>query len=267
MMILKAGYGLDPSGCIISDVSINKIDSKYQHCIEEAVERLKSVFQEQLHSVYVYGSVARGEAVEVQSDLDLIAMFYGKQDSMKLAELKQLSGDLSEPYRYLVRDVGIAAAFYDYTMDPSNYYENAFLRELCVCVYGEDIGRHFGPYKLTSEIAISFNGDIGQSLARTLTRIETASVEELQSITQGFARKLIRTYYSMVMARSQIWTTRLLEQCEVFLQHFPDKEPIIRTLLSWIDEPPASREAVVELFKNEGEWARVNFEREASKVN
>lgn len=229
MMILKAGYGLDPSGCIISDVSINKIDSKYQHCIEEAVERLKSVFQE--------------------------------------AELKQLSGDLSEPYRYLVRDVGIAAAFYDYTMDPSNYYENAFLRELCVCVYGEDIGRHFGPYKLTSEIAISFNGDIGQSLARTLTRIETASVEELQSITQGFARKLIRTYYSMVMARSQIWTTRLLEQCEVFLQHFPDKEPIIRTLLSWIDEPPASREAVVELFKNEGEWARVNFEREASKVN
>lgn len=60
--------------------------------------------------------------------------------------MKKLSGDLSEQYRYLVRVVGIAATFYDYTIDPSNYYENAFLKVLCVCVYG----KHFGPYKILS---------------------------------------------------------------------------------------------------------------------
>ena len=52
--------------------------------------------------------------------------------------------------------------------------------------------------------------------------------------------------------RSQIWTTRLHEQSEVFLHHFPEKESIIRTLLNWIDEPPTDHKAVYELFKIEG---------------
>jgi predicted nucleotidyltransferase len=261
---LHAGYGLDPNRFIVSDVSRDKIDDVYMTCIQESVECLKRLFHQQLHSVYVYGSVARGEAIVKKSDLDLIAMFETKLSSVQLSELKQLAGELSQNYRSLVRDVGIAVADYDYTVDPTNYYENAFLKELCVCVYGEDMGERFGPYKLTSEIAIRFNGDIYEALNRTLKRLETASSEEdFKTITQAFARKLIRTYYSMVMVRSQIWTTRLYEQSEVFIHYFPEKESIIRTLLDWIDEPSTNQKAVYELFKSEGDWASANFSNEA----
>lgn len=260
---LNAGYGLDSNGFIVSDVSKDKIDDVYVSSIRESVESLKNLFHQQLHSIYVYGSVARGEAIAKKSDLDLIAMFDTKLSSVKLPELKKLSGELSQKYRSLVRDVGIAVAYYDYTIAPSNYYENAFLKEFCVCVYGEDLGERFGPYKLTSEIAIRFNGDIEEALNRTLKRLETASKEDFKTYTQGFARKLIRTYYSMVMLRSQIWTTRLHEQSEVFIYHFQEKESVIRTLLNWIDEPPTDREAVYVLFKSEGEWASANFSNEA----
>ena len=264
MMLLKAGHGLDPNGFIVSDVSIDKIDKIYVPCIQESVESLRNLFHQQLHSVYVYGSVARGEAVVFKSDLDIIAMFDGQLSSVKLAELKKIGGELSYKYRSLVRDVGVAIANYDYTVDPSNYYENAFLKELCVCVYGEDLGERFGPYKLTSEIAIRFNGDICDVLGRTLNRLETASNEDFKKISQNFARKLIRTYYSMVMVRSQIWSTRLHEQSEIFIHHFPDKESIVLTLQNWIDEPPTEREDVYELFKSEGEWASANFAHEAN---
>ena len=267
MAILRAGYGLDPNGFIISDVSIDNIDNVYVPCIRESVESLRNSFQHQLHSVYLYGSVARGEAVILKSDLDLMAMFDGKLSSFKLADLKEIAGELSRKYRSLVREVNIAIAYYDYTVSPLNYYENAFLKELCVCIYGEDLGVRFGPYKLTPEIAIRFNGDICVALTRTLNKLETASDEDFIIFSQGFARKLIRTYYSMVMARSQIWSTRLHEQSEVFIHHFPDKESIIRTLINWIDEPPTDRKTVYELFKSEGEWASVNFTREANISN
>lgn len=260
---LKAGYGLDTDGFIMSDVSKDKINEAYVPCILESVEILKNIFHQQLHSVYVYGSIARGEAIPKKSDLDLIAMFDTKLSSVKLAELKNLSGELSHKYHSLFRDVGIAVAYYDYTFDPSNYYENAFLKELCVCVYGEDLGERFGPYKLTSEIAIRFNGDIYEVLNRTLKRLETAPIEDFKTLTQGFARKLIRTYYSMVMVRSQIWTTRLHEQSEVFIYHFPEKEYIMSTLLNWIEDPPSDYKAVYELFKSEGEWASSNFIKQA----
>ncbi|MDY7224619.1 nucleotidyltransferase domain-containing protein [Halalkalibacterium halodurans] len=265
MVILRAGYGLDSNGFIVSDVSKDKIAKVYVPCICESVERLRDLFHQQLHSVYVYGSVARGEAIALKSDLDLIAMFDGQLSSVQMAELKKLAGELSQAYCSLVREVGIAVTSYDYTVDPSNYYESAFLKELCVCVYGEDVGERFGPYKLTSEIAIRFNGDICESLTRALTRLEAASNEEFKPCTQSFARKLIRTFYSMVMVRSQIWTTRLHEQSEVFIHHFPDKESMVRTLLKWIDEPPTDREIVYELFKSEGEWACANFTYEANR--
>lgn len=261
---LIAGYGLDKLGYIISDVSKDKINEVYLPCIQDSIESLKIAFEQELHSIYVYGSVARGDAIVKQSDLDLIALFNHKPKSDQLDELKKLAGELSEKYRSLVRDVGIAVAYYDYTVDPTNYYENAFLKELCVCVYGEDLGERFGPYKLTSEIAIRFNGDIDEVLNRALNRLETASHEkDFKTYTQNFARKLIRTYYSMVMARSQIWTTRLHEQAEVFLIYFTEKESIVRTLLDWVDKPPKDFNVVYELFKREGEWASANFINEA----
>ncbi|NRF95553.1 hypothetical protein HQN89_32455 [Paenibacillus frigoriresistens] len=152
---------------------------------------------------------------------------------------------------------------FDYVVDSQNYYEQAFLKELCVCVYGEDLRERFGPYKLTSEIAISFNGDICKALSRTISRLEAASDKDFKTIAEQFARKLIRTYYSMVMVRSQIWSTRLHEQSDVFIQHFPHKEPVIRTLQQWLKELPTDRELILDLFQGEGKWIIANFDREA----
>ncbi|RNA66913.1 nucleotidyltransferase domain-containing protein [Alteribacter keqinensis] len=261
MSHLRAGYGLDRNGFIVSDVSKNKIDHVYWPCIKESVAELVQL--NQLHSVYVYGSVARGEATVQKSDLDLIALFKGgKLSPGNQTDLTKLSKDLSQKYHSLVRDVGIASAFYDYAMDPANYYEQAFLKEISVCVHGEDLGDRFGPYRLSPEIAISFNGDIGDVLTRTLKKLVAASEEEFKRLSQNVARKLIRTYYSMVMTRSRIWTTRLHEQADIVITHFPDKKPVVRTLHKWLEEPPTDRDATLKLIKKEGKWASDNFMRE-----
>ena len=263
MTHLRAGYGLDVDGYIISDVALDKIEQAYLPCIQDSAEKLATLFPQQLHSVYIYGSVARGEAVAIKSDLDLLVLFNDVLNTKESAELKTLTNVLSQDYQSLVREVGIAVAYYDYVVDPENDDEQAFIKELCLCIHGEDIRNRFGPYKLTPEIAIRFNGDIGDVLARTIIRLESASTAEHSIRVQGFARKLIRTYYSMVMARSHIWTTRLNEQAEVVLHYYPHKKSVIDTLFTWIEEPPTNRERVLALFQHEGEWASLNFEQEA----
>ncbi|SPU22391.1 nucleotidyltransferase domain-containing protein [Niallia circulans] len=260
---LQAGYGLDNNGYISSDVSIHKIPEVYEQCIQHSVEQLSRLFPNQLHSVYVYGSIARGDAIAIKSDLDLLAVFNSTLNASEKMKVKKLSTTLSETYRYLVRDIGIAVADLDHVMNPINYYEQAFLKELCVCIYGTDLRDCFGPYKLTAEIAISFNGDIGDVFDRTIDRLQSAPTEEFKKLSQNFARKLIRTYYSMVMARSQVWTTKLDEQSHVFIQYFQDKKHTVRMLQNWIEEAPTSREHVLKLFISEGTWLAAHFEREA----
>lgn len=264
---LKTGDGLDDEGFIVSDVNLKLIDDVYMPFIRESVEKLKNSFSRNLHSVYVYGSVARGDAIQCKSDLDLLTVYQEQLSSDQSSHLKLLAEQLSYKANLLFREVGIAVGYYDYIMDPANYYEQAFLKELCVCLYGEDLRPRFGPYKLTPEIAISFNGDICDVLQRTMRRISIASDEEFKSIIQGFARKLIRTYYSMVMARSQIWSTRLNEQSEVFIHHFPMKEANVRTILNWAGGASIDRNICIKLFREEGQWLCENFFNEANKTN
>lgn len=267
MVSLQPGYGLDRDGYIISDVNLDKVHSVYLPCINDSIKELKMMFPGRLHSVYVYGSVARGEAIIGKSDLDLIAMFMGTLNSEESTKLKNLSDSLSQKYCSLVRDVGIVVADYNYTIDPKNYYEGAFIKELCICVHGEDPTRGFGPYKLTPEIAISFNGDIGEFVNRTIRKINMVSNQGFGKVSQGFARKFIRTCYSMVMVRSQIWTTRLHQQAKIFIHHFPEKEPAILNFQKWLEESPTERSLILKLIESEGIWATKNFEREVRKIS
>jgi tRNA nucleotidyltransferase (CCA-adding enzyme) len=78
MKSLREGSGLDRNGFIVSDVSLDKIKYDYMQCIKESVDRLQKLFSRKLHSVYVYGSVARGDALPRKSDLDLLSLFDGK---------------------------------------------------------------------------------------------------------------------------------------------------------------------------------------------
>jgi hypothetical protein len=150
-------------------------------------------------------------------------------------------------------------------MDPNNYHEQAFLRELSVCVDGEDLRERFGPYKLTEDIAISFNGDIAEVSERYLKKLKGATDAEFHTTTQGFARKLIRTFYSMVMARSQMWSTKLEEQAEIFLQYFPEKKDVIQTLQEWINKAPQDKFRARAILEMESKWAVDHFTKEAKK--
>ncbi len=266
MNFLRKGYGLDENGFIVRDVGLEKITPVYQNCIQETVETLHIQLPNLLHSVYVYGSVARCDAEVGKSDLDILAIFKRVLHNNEHQRLKRLGEGLSQKYYPLVRDVGLAKTTLDYCMDPNNYHEQAFLRELCVCVDGEDLRGRFGPYKLTEDIAISFNGDIAEVSERYLKKLQSTFGEEFHTNIQSLSRKLIRAHYSMVMARSQIWSTKLSEQAAIFLQHFPEKKEVVTTLQKWLEKPPADRTKAIAIMEKESKWTKNHFTKEVQKT-
>jgi predicted nucleotidyltransferase len=265
MNFMRKGYGLDESGFIVRDVGLEKITTDFQKCVQETIETLHLQLPNLLHSVYVYGSVARGDAKKGKSDLDILAIFNRDLHNNEQQRVKQLGESLSQKYHALVRDVGIAKTTLDYCMNANNYHEQAFLRELCVCVDGEDLRGQFGPYKLTEDIAISFNGDIAEVSERYFKKLKGATDAEFHVTTQGFARKLIRTFYSMVMARSQIWSTKLEEQADIFLQYFPEKKDVVQTFQQWINDAPQDKLKALSILEKESKWAVDHFTKEAKK--
>lgn len=261
--------GLDPNGFILSEVSQDKILPEYRSVIDASIAALKTALPDNVHSIYVYGSVARGNAVHGKSDLDLLVIFKRKLTPQEQDTLKALQESLSSQYKTLVREVGIADATctYDEMVDPANRYGwGAYLKVLCVCVDGEDLTKRFEKFKISPDIAIGFNGDTGKAIQNAIEKITNAKAdEEAAKAAAIIARKLIRTCYSMVMTRAQVWTTKLSEQAELFLRYFPEKRGLIRILQSWIDTPPTNREDILKVLQGDCRWVVDNFEVEVKK--
>jgi predicted nucleotidyltransferase len=259
--------GLDPNGFILSEVSKDNILSKYRSVIDASIVALKAALPDVVHSVYVYGSIARGNAVRGKSDLDLVVIFKRKLTQQEQGALTSLQESLSHEHKALVREVGIADATctYDEVLDPANKYGwGAYLKILCVCMDGEDLTERFGDFKISPDIAIGFNGDASKAIQNATEKITNAKTdEEAAKAAAVVARKLIRTCYMMVMTRAQVWTTKLSEQAELFLRYFPEKQGLIRTLQSWIDSSPTNREDILKVLQGDCRWVVDNFEVEA----
>ena len=131
--------GLDENGFIISEVSYENILPEYKGLIAACIAALKSALPNLIHSFYVYGSVARGDAVREKSDMDLLVISTQKLTETERSTLNTMLADLSALHGSLVREVGVADCTYDEVLDTKNTYGwGAYLQILCVCVNGED---------------------------------------------------------------------------------------------------------------------------------
>ena len=63
--------GIDIDGYIINRTSKDKISYVYQKALDEIIDILRRCIGDKLHSIYLYGSVGRGEAILSSSDIDL----------------------------------------------------------------------------------------------------------------------------------------------------------------------------------------------------
>lgn len=263
-------FGLDSNGFIISEVSQDKILPQYRRVIAKSVAVLVALLPDVVHSVYVYGSVARGNAVQKKSDLDLLIVFKRALIEPERSALIGLQENLSRQYKELLREIGIAnsTCTYDELIDPANEYGwGAYLKILCVCVYGDDLKKRFNEFKVSPEIAIGFNGDIGNALQSAIQQtIEAKTDEEASKTAARIARKLVRTCYMMVMTRAQVWTTILSEQAKLFLYYFPEKREFMRTLQDWIDNPLVNRGNIFVVLDGDCRWVVDNFDVEARKA-
>ncbi len=262
-------FGLDSSGFILSEVSQDKISPEHRSVIDVSVAALEASLPGVVHSVYAYGSVARGNAVRGKSDLDLLVVLKRQLTERERHALNALQEALSDCHKALVREVGIADATCTYgeMTDPANKHGwGAYLKILCVCVYGEDLAERFDNFKVSPDIAVGFNCDASEAIRSAIQKIADANTdEEAAKAAAGIARKLIRTCYMMVMSRAQVWTTKLSEQAELFLRYFPEQQGLVRTFQTWIDNPPANRENMLKVLRDDCRWIADNFEMEAKK--
>lgn len=180
-------------------------------------------------SLYLYGSVATGQARAPTSDVDLFTIDLDVDASSGIGET------LSRQFSRLCRAVDIgAASTNDYVGDSDAAYGNrVFLRHYCVHVAGPPHHNGLRDYPADVRAARGFNGDIAIHAERWRLALETG--DNSAELARRLARKSLLAVAGLVSIHDRTWTTDRANSAHRWAEIEPKLRSGLSALLRWTD--------------------------------
>ncbi|MFN8073889.1 MAG: nucleotidyltransferase domain-containing protein [Kineosporiaceae bacterium] len=218
--------GIAPDGTIVTGADRSRIPALFEPLVAAAVEDLSSPAEA---SVYLYGSVATGQAQPGRSDVDLLAFGWDRQDARAVATR------LVEGFPGVCRGVEIAVAGADDLVGESDeaYGLRAFLRHYWVHLCGADLGDGLPAVRADAHAARGFNGDIARHGRRWRAALDGGS--EARALGRRIARKTLLAVAGLVSVHDGVWTTDRGTGARRWGTLHPELAGDLTTLLAWSD--------------------------------
>lgn len=254
-------------------MSLPVIDSKqpfqteFEPLIREVLMCLTSGLGQNLHSVYVYGSVARKTAVAGKSNLDLVVVTKAAFESNRATLLNTIKWRAQQGYPQ-VNGVSVQTALVSDVANLDSIFTWGFmLKHCCVCIYGDDLADCFGDYVPSWEIAKHWNMDVEEWISVYRAKIAQAkSIEEQIQAQSVIAKKLLRASYSLIMYRDKRWFDEPVECGQVFLTYHPEMQLEIERLGILLAGRAIPKRSVIGLLDSFGSWLVKQYQKTEFRI-
>lgn len=228
-------WPLDSQGFILNDARRELIRSPFEAAVLDAVQAYIDHIGEDIDSIYVTGSVARGTAVAGESDLNMFAVTADTVDpELVLQEwVYDAEADLLDQHPCL-SDVQLEIWPYYYVFnDPARFSIGAFiLKTHSVCVWGSDLAPQLPEFRMSPPIA---NDDLVQIEADIDTAIEEIEAypqpDNVRHWCRHAAKQILRAGFGLAQMESGVHT-RDVDLCYTyFAEAYPDHAGAMRGVL------------------------------------
>ncbi|MCM2676626.1 nucleotidyltransferase domain-containing protein [Alkalicoccobacillus plakortidis] len=140
--MLPTKIGTDSDGYIINPTSKTYIQDSFRPVVQSFTEMVQELLKNKLHSVYLYGSIGRGEAKVESSDLDLTVIVYSVLNSSEKELIMSRTESLLAETQYIITKVDYDIGFLKQVVALENKYEWGFwLKHMCTCLIGIDLSQ------------------------------------------------------------------------------------------------------------------------------
>jgi uncharacterized protein len=237
-MTRDADEGLDADGVIVTGAAVGRIAAVYRPVVADCAGVLREVFGGQLHSLYIYGSVATGQARPPDSDLDLAPVWVS---AVPAADVRPVAADLSARHVGVVREVSLACSTRAEVLADSRegLGMRCFLRHYCVCLTGVDLRPSLPPCAPSRAVADGLNDDVGALVRRWRSELHAARTpDQVAAVARAAARKLLLVTATLESVEHGGWTTDRATGAALLTEHHPQWTAVAGLALSWCAGPP-----------------------------
>lgn len=245
-------FKVDSDGYLVNPASKDKLQEKWKPLVDDIVEAYKENYKEYLESVYIRGSVAKGEAVEYISDIDTFAYVNLSKDKIDNDWKKNFREEMKMKYPFTD---GIEL------MVISSEGENInLILNQSVLIHGER--QPVEKIRLGKELILHATS-IQSRLEGTLRRLDENRDEEfIQGECQWAMKGIVRMGLELVLERSGKYSRDLYPCYKIFSQYYPEKEAEIREVLHLALNPTNNKEVIKEVINGFGNWLQEEIKNE-----
>lgn len=269
-------WQVDEQGFLVNDAQLEHIKPPFKAVVDDVIQAYIKHIGQDLHSIYITGSVPRGLAVEGQSDLDAIAILeYYTDPELVMQDWVPSAEDGILDQHDCVSDVQMEIYPHGWLLhDESEFSISAFiLKTHAVCVWGIDMSPDLTDYKFSGKetrIAIA-NDDIVQLEPDIDEAIDAIEVDDAPANVQYWCKRIgknmIHVAFSLVMVDEVVHTRDIDVSVSYFLKHYPDQQRGIQQAVDFIVSPTDSPQEILGFLESFGVWLIAECDRWLDKHN
>jgi uncharacterized protein len=245
----------DCNGNIVNDSSLSNINPAFSKVIEETADLYQTHLKEELHSIYIRGSIPRGLGIEGVSDLDTIALMNKSIQDIDLGWVDKAEQYLNQKYNCVD---GVEFSFYSIedVLETDHFSIISFMiKTHSVCVYGKDVSDRLPDYKaditLGNEHLVNLKRQIDQAKEDL---VGNEDKEDIVDCCRWIMKIIVRAGLALVIDKESNYTRDLYPAYKAFAKHYPGKESEMKHAVHFAINPVASPDEILEFLEQMGNW-------------
>lgn len=255
--ILRMGRLLktNKSGFIVSESNVGKIASPWREAVEEIKNSYLKNLGDIVHSIYVRGTVSRGDAIKGISDIDTFAVVLKKLEEVDRTWVKESRKELEKKHSFSTR-IEIQLLPYEELFNEEKFFNDRFtIKTQSACVYGEDLALKISPFKADIETASHFFRNLKIVIEKTKKGVkDNLDKEDIKEKCRWVMKRIIRAGFVLVMDKEQVFTRDLYPSYKLFSKHHPKQEPKMKIALDMAINPTDYSDKTISFLDDFGVW-------------
>lgn len=222
--------GVDANG-YLRTVASTIVQAPFRAVVDDLCHALRTELGTLVDSAYLYGSIARGDAVVGRSDLDAVVVLRRQPTQQEALAVESVRRALESRHAAVSKvDFDVGCRDEVMALEQRNRW-GFWLKHHCRCIYGHDLAKGLPLFRPSRAIARAVNGDFAEVLECYAVQIEQAHTAtdsaQLHRLIREASKKLIRATHVLRPVDATTWPHTLEDHVALLLESFPEmQQPI-----------------------------------------
>lgn len=241
---------IDNKRYLINPTSKKKLVSPWKDAVVKIKrEYIKNLGKKNIHSIYVRGSVAKGEAIKGISDIDTFCLINCSKDKLDLSWTKNSEEKI---LKEIPEATGIEFSFKELKSLKKVSWKKFTIKVESLCIYGSDISKEIKSFKINKSLAKKLSEDLPVLINKTKKKVSKAKNKRIWST--WISKRILRQGLILTLEKEKKYSRDLYKCYEIFSKVYPKKEAEMKKTLELALNPTNNFEELINHLDTFGNW-------------